>query len=709
MRYFDVFYQPGENPVFCYRSGLMVYEEQLFGGALVAGGWNTAGYPLNVLSNCSSRVKPENFAEPFAFNLEVNGQSVAYDLKFIDFTTDKTEENLHAILTLESGRMPLTIKIHTLLDGSQMLSRWLELENRSREPMHIGRMVLMGGGLESCLNEEGSAASYSLGSFESCEWGKEGQFAWRALSEEHTIIDCRFHRDRYRHPLIFLKNETTGALWFAQMAFSGGCRFAADLFREQWPIQRKVLHQSHLAFSMELCCHAPQLVLKAGEAFSLPEIHMGAVQGDLDLAVNEMHDHIRRSVLNLPETDPSACLIGCGMGAEHDMSVETSKAFIDQFSEMGGEIFIIDAGWECPPGEEQKWSQYNGINYPNPVRYPRGLAELSDYCHKKGMKFGLWVEMERIGKYSPITEAHPEWRLKNALGNQDPSYLDLANPEAAEWVEEELARIIEEYQLELLRVDYNGTHKSYYGLRDTEGGAKESQPLRQFTAVYRIYQNLKKRYPDVIFENCAGGGGRTDLGMMKAFNHTWVSDWQKMPRSISITNGMTMALPPERVDRLFAGMGCHEVGALDAHLRNIMLGHMSLNVVAPAAAMANPLQMEFIQKSIRIYKDFIRPILPGCSIFHHTPESQKEDHQILEIAAKDGSRAAFTVIAHPHFDGRSLHLYPKGAAGNKRYRIYFDNSGESLELGGGELKQKGLRIALAGAMTSELILIEEIK
>ncbi len=708
MKYFDAFYQPDENPVFCYRSGLMVYEEQLFGGALVACGWNTAGYPLNVLSNCPSRVNPEDFAEPFAFNLEVNGQSVAYDLKFIDFSVDKTEEDLHAILTLESGRMPLTIKIHTLLDGAQMFSRWLELENHSGEPMHISRLVLMGGGLESRLDEEGSAA-YSLGSFESCEWGKEGQFAWRALSEEQTIVDCRFHRDRYRHPLIFLKNETTGAIWFAQIAFSGGCRFAANLFHEQLPVQRKVLHKTHLALSMELCCHAPQLVLKAGEAFILPEVHMGAVQGDLDLAINEMHSHIRRSVLNFKETDPSACLIGCGMGAEHDMSVETSKAFIDQFAKMGGEIFIIDAGWECPPGEEQKWSQYNGINYPDSDRYPNGLSELSDYCHEKGLKFGLWVEMERIGIHSPIFEAHPEWRLKNALGKQDSSYLDLANPAAAEWAESELARIIEEYKLELLRVDYNGTHKSYYGLRDAESGAKESQPLRQFTAVYQIYRNLKKRFPNVIFENCAGGGGRTDLGMMKAFNHTWVSDWQKMPRSVSITNGMTMALPPERVDRLFAGMGCHEIGSLDAHLRNTMLGHMSLNVVHPAAAGDNSEQLAFIQRSIGLYKNFIRPILPTCKIYHHTPESGKSLVNMMEIAAPDGARGALTAISHTCSGEQHLKARLKGAKSGRKYRVTFDNEQQSIEIDGYTLRTEGIGILIPCALSSELITYEEIK
>lgn len=687
MNYFDVYYQPGENPVFCYRSGLMVYEERLRNGALVAGGWNTAGYPLNVLTNCPSRLDPREFAEPFAFNIEINGQCLAYELNFIDFSTEKTEKDLHAVLTLESKLAPVRLKIHTLLDGTQMFTRWIEVENLSESSLNISRMVLLGGGLESRGED-----AYSIGYFERDEWAKEGQFAWKPLAPDLTVVDHRFHRDRYRHPLLFLKNETTGTLWFAQIAWSGGCRFGIDrhlLMKEGKRVQ------THLSFAAEITGYHPLLVLRPGEIFSLPEVHMGAVQGDLDDAIHEMHDHIRRSVLELP----AECAVGCGMGAEHDMSVETSKAFIDQFAQMGGEVFIIDAGWQNPPHEEMRWFDYNGRNHPDPDRYPKGLQEISDYCHQKGLKFALWVEIERLGKNSPAFEAHPEWRSYNVLGEQDRGYIDFTIPEAAAWAEEELARIITEYRLDMLRVDYNVGNRSYFAMRDTGGGVRECISVRHFQAVYQMYQNLKKRFPQVTFENCASGGARTDLGMMKAFHHTWVSDWQRMPRSISITNGMTMALPPERVDRLFAGMGCHEAGGLDAHLRNAMLGHLSLNVIAPASTEPNPVQMAFVQHSVQVYKDFIRPILPGCRVYHHTPEVT--DCAVLEI--ENGGRGALTAFALASQQTLSVKL--KGALPGKKYRVTLDNSGATFVIDGRER----LELSLPGSYTSELVLYEEEK
>ncbi len=706
----DVYYQPGENPVFCYRSGLAVYEECFINGALVSCGYNAAGYPLNVLTNCPSRLDYKRFGEPYAFNLEVNGCCIDFSLKFVGFEKNEAECGIHSVLTLESSLMPVTVKVHTLLDGTQMFSRWLEIQNLSSQPMNVSKISLLAGGIEAmdlrrlmCCSEDVSEF-YSLGYADNDEWGYEGDFSWHKLNPDTFSIDIRYNRDRHRHPMFFIRNNVSGLMWFSQIGWSGGCRFTVDYNAQ--PDR----NNTYLAFKAEITGISPLIVLKPQEVYTTPQVHMGVVSGDLDTAVNEMHTHIRKSVLNIPEADPKDLYIGCGMGAEHDMSVETSKAFIDQFAEMGGEVFIIDAGWQNPPHKEMMWGEYNGINVADKDRYPNGLKELSDYCHEKGMKFALWVEIERLGKLSDVYKNKPEWRLCNSFGEQS-NLLDMTNPEAAKWAEDELAGIITEYKLDLLRVDFNVNFREHFALKATESGIKECVSLRHYDAVYAMYGRLKKRFPNVVFENCAGGGARTDLGMMKNFNHTWVSDWQRYPRSVLITNGMTIALPPERVDRLFAGMGCHEDGAFDAHMRNTMFGHMSLNVVAPAATFANPVQMEFIQHSVEIYKSFIRPFLPECKVFHHTPDcrqARKDGAVVLEISSKDGSRGAIGIFSLSFNKEKSFKVMPKGIDISKNYRVFFDNSRKSFEISGGQLQQNGLNVAVASVLSSELILYEVI-
>ncbi len=704
----DIYVKQSDNPTFCYRSGNMVYEEKFFNGALISCGYNAAGYPLDVLSNFPTHLDRRYYTEPFAFNIEADGQSVDYSLKMVDFTVDKSSEVVHSVLVLDSEIKPLRIKMHTMLDGTQMFTRYFEIENLSDSPVNISRLSLISGGLEAMDTEKLSVGVkedeiYSVGYFADDRWGREGEFCWRPLQTEITCIDTRFNRDRFRHPLVFVRNNLLGKIWFAQIGWSGGCRFTLD------NNAKAENASSHLSFKAEILAHNPMYVLGGYETFVTPEVHMGLVHGDIDEAVYQMHEHIRRSVL---KTDCSSLLIGAGMGAEHDMSVETSKKFIDQFVQMGAEVFIVDAGWACPPGLETRWGDYNSLNIPDSDRYPNGIEEVVDYCHEKGMKFGLWVDIDSIGRLSPVYNDHPEWRAKNAFGEQSGNFADYSRAEVAEWAENHLARIITDYRLDLLRIDCNVDYRDYFGIRDTGMGRNECTSLRHFNAIYGIFRRLKERFPNVIFENCAGGGGRTDLGMMKAFEHTWVSDCQCAPHSLYITNGMTMALPPERVDRLFAGMGCHSFGSFDLQMRNTMLTHMSLNVVAPAAATLNPVQLEFVKHSTDIYKSFIRPILPVSKMCHHTPDSVqalKNGFTALEIYTPDKTKGVASVFSLPGCNCKEINIKLKGVSAGYKYKVTLDNDRVSYAVSGSELCAHGIDIKISSALSSELILFETVE
>lgn len=702
----NIYYQPGKNPVFSFRSGLAVREETLLNGVLVSSGHNAAGYPLDVLAGFPSRLDTRDFAEPSAFNIEIDGQSIDYRLEFVDFSIEESEKSTESILTLRSGIKPVTLRIHTVVDGTQMLTRYIEIINTSDKPVCLSRLSLLSGGLEAfdrrpLANGKKTDEIYSVGYFTNDQWAREGEFAWRKLMPDTFCVDTRFGRDRFRHPLIFIRNNITGVIYSCQTGWSGGCRFSVDYNATE---ERSF---TSLAFKAEITSHKPITVIGAGEAFVTPEVHFGIICGGLDDAVNDMHAHIRKSVLCMPEADPTACLVGAGMGAEHTMSVEDSKDFMRQFASLGAEVFIIDAGWECPPEKQTQWGDYNGLNIPDPDRYPNGLGELSDYCRSLGMKFGLWVDIETIGRLSETGKNRPEWRGCNVFGSRSSNYLDMSNPEAARWAEDELARIITEYKLDLLRVDHNVSFRDYFAIRDTGSGIPECVSVKHINAVYKMYENLKKRFPDVIFENCAGGGARTDLGMMKSFNHTWVSDCQKAPHSVMITNGMTLALPPEKVDRLFAGMGCHEQGSLDLHMRNTMLTHMTLNVIAPVGAQLNQVQADFVRHSVDVYKNFIRSFLPEAKIYHHTPESacRPEKGCILEIASPDGRKGAIGVFALSD-EKKDFIIIPEGINAGMNYRITLDNSGAAFDVSGYELMTNGLKITVPSSLSSELILFE---
>ncbi len=695
----DIYYHGQEKPVFCFRSGNMVYEEMMVGGALVSAGYNTSGYPLNVLSGFPSRIDYAQLSEPFSFNIEIDGQSVDYNLKFIDFEVKKDGDNTEGILTLQSEIKPVKIRVHTLLDGTQMFTRYIEIENLSDENLCLSRLSVLSGCLEEMERDELTKETdisklYSVGYFDRSDWSHEGDFKWHQLNVDTLSVDTRFGRDRFRHPLIFIRNNVLGTMYFAQTAWSAGCRFSLDFNA------RDERDRSFLGFKAEITGYKPLRVISPKEVYRTPEVYMGAISGGLDEAVNEMHAHIRKSVLS----EPVNTLVFAGMGAEHDMSVDTTKTFIDQFAEMGAEVFTLDAGWVCPPGKQTSWGDFNGTNIPDKDRYPDGMKVISDYVHEKGMKFCLWIDIESAGRETDVFRNHPEWRAVDVYGKRTETLLDFTNPEVTQWAENELARMIEEYDVDVLRVDNNLNYRQYFTVGDTGTGIKECHSFKRTENVYKMYENLRKRFPDMIFENCAGGGGRTDLGMMKHFNHTWVSDWQKAPRSVAITNGMTMALPPERVDRLFAGMGGHRFGSLDLQMRNTMLTHLTLNVINPADAKINDVQMEFVRHSVDLYKNFIRDILPESKIYHHVPETDRNSFTALEIASPDGKKGAIAAYTLSMAKGENFTVVPKGINPAYNYKVTLDNTGAQFIVSGYELMAKGVKVNIPASMSSELVL-----
>ena len=700
------------NKYFTYRSGKTVYEECLENGKLVTDGWNGAGFELNVLDSCPRRLDSRRFTLPFAFSLEVNGFSLNEKWKYVDFTQEKSiNENgceiIVSTLALENENQPVKVYVKTLIDSTAVLTRWLEVENAGDKSIALGSVSPIAGGLEFTENVPftipGKTAEdiYDIGYFEYSQWGHEGAYRRHKLPAAGYSVCGRYMTDRYRHPMFTLENKITGVIYIAQLAFTGG--YAFDFYLDNRD------GNAALSYKMRIDGPNPLTVLNPGEKYETPKCHIGMLYGSLDDAVNEMHSHMRKSVFLLPDPDDICGYVESGMGPERDMTVEYSKHYIDTAAMVGAETFIIDAGWYCPPGKEcEEWGSRTGDWYPDKERYKNGIEEVRDYAEGRGLKFGLWMDLETFGHKSEVFKNHPDWVLKTPDGN--PTIVaDMTNPEVAAFVEGELVRVIEEYKIKLFRLDNNRSFADTFFCGQKEESGECSQ-AKYFKAVYEMYDRVHRKYPDVIFENCAGGGGRTDLGLMPSFTHTWVSDWQIAPRSVLITNGMTMALPPEKVDRLISGMESHKIASLPFIARHAIFGRPTVNDFNTINTAFNPEQIDFVKHTFDIYKNIIRPFAKNGKIYHHTPEIYGENPTgdcVLERSAEDKSTSVigiFRLFGTP--EDKYVTVYPKGIDASRTYEVTFDNEGAKATVSGYSLKNEGIKVYLPTALTSELVIIE---
>jgi len=225
-----------------------------------------------------------------------------------------------------------------------------------------------------------------------------------------------------------------------------------------------------------------------------------------------------------------------------------------------------------------------------------------------------------------------------------------------------------------------------------------------------MFRRLREKYPSVIFENCASGGGRTDLGMVANFTHTWVSDYQIAPRGMQITNGMTMVLPPERVDRLASGMSSHTTAPLDLIVRHTLFGRPTTNDYNAVGTEANPNQLAFVRHCYDIYKEIIRPFAPTGRIYHHTPELydyETKGTMILERAARDRSAGVIGIFRLVGTNGDEATVRPRGIDLGATYAVTFDNTGAVVTLSGFEM-QRGLSVRIGQNLSSELIIYRKL-
>jgi alpha-galactosidase len=694
-----------------YRSANFVFEEGLRNGRWVALSYNASGYLMG--TNPVPKPPYMNIDElpcPESFWITLDGQSLCSHFTLENHEIQKGGKDLTMRITLRHQIRPVRLHVCTRLDGTPVIERHIEVENLKDEGAALSEYAPLAGGLQVLANifgrntfeKKAHEAVYRLGYFKDNGWGAEGSFVWEDLPDIQSTISGRYRREQHRHPMFVLNNKVTGEYFIGQLAWSGGWAFSFDY-------QNEIDKTPSMSVKFALDEPAPLCILKAKETWTGPAIHIGAVFGGLDNAVNSMHRHVRKFIL--PKKQNRRELVQGYIGPEFVMSEENTYRAMEYSASMGAELFFIDAGWYTPPGQESQWYPKVGDWKFDKERYPHGIAPIRDRCHELGMLFGVWVEAERLGTLSENLKKHREW-IQTGYTGETWGLIDVSIPECGRWFEETIAGLITENGLDFFRLDRNIAAIQTINVRENSGWAENTR-IRNIQATYQIFERLRSRFPDVVFENCASGGGRCDIGMSRYFTQTWVTDWQIQPNAFRVTNGMTMALPPEHINRVMGSQNAYLTADIRTQIRGLMFSQMLISPVFPLGLTPNESQLEIIRRHVAIYKNFVRPFIADSNIYHHTPELARDKNAgfgILELDAYDGKKGmlgVFQFSTDPKNEETTVKL--RGIDASLQYRVTFENDRAACILSGYELVHKGIPIHLEGALTSELVLYEAVQ
>ena len=223
-----------------------------------------------------------------------------------------------------------------------------------------------------------------------------------------------------------------------------------------------------------------------------------------------------------------------------EINEEVFRRNVDRAAEMGLEVAVLDAGWFGKPG--LSWYQRRGDwDLVNEERFPSGIRALSDYTHSKGLKFGLWCEIEAIGKEAELNRTHPEFvamRDGVSLG-----YACFGNPAVRQWAYDTLERLIVEYGADWIKLDFNLDPGAGCNRTDHGHGAGDGL-YEHYCGYYAVLEKVRRNYPGVVLENCSSGGLRIDLGILGRTHMTFLSDPDWPVHDLQLFWGATCMLAP---------------------------------------------------------------------------------------------------------------------------------------------------------------------
>ena len=206
---------------------------------------------------------------------------------------------------------------------------------------------------------------------------------------------------------------------------------------------------------------------------------------------------------------------------------------------FGAELFVLDDGWFSNRNND---SAGLGDYDVNPKKLPHGLDGLAKKVNKMGMKFGLWFEPESINADSKLYKLHPEWVIRNEKSEpcecRNQFLLDLTKKEVRDYIVDHVHETLLSANIEYVKWDMN-RHMS-----DLPGGLTAGEFFHNYIlGLYDILNRLTTLHPNVLFEGCASGGNRFDLGILSYCPQIWASDDTDAYERLRIQHGYLYGYP----------------------------------------------------------------------------------------------------------------------------------------------------------------------
>ncbi len=534
-------------------------------------------------------------------------------------------------------------------------------------------------------------------------WTRERQVHTERVASGTRQITAREGRSSHGHAAWFaLHNLHSGVFYACQLAYSGNWQLSVERNADGTRFRPGYL-KVELGMQFD---NAGPLRLPPGESFRLPSVACTASAGDLDDAANQLHRYQRRFVIpDASVNRPPLVQFNSWYPTGGKMDAAQLKEVADVAAAIGTEVFVVDAGWYS----RRDWERELGDYVADKVAFADGLGGLAKYVRGKGMKFGLWTEIENVGIDSRLFKEHPDWLLRRnglPIENLHRCQLNFAKPEVRAWARTVIDRLMRECAPDWLKIDYN------IDVGEEFDGGNGDVLYRHVMGYYKWLDEVRAGYPKLVIENCASGGLRFDLGMLAHTHTTWLSDEVLPQPSLQLGYGCTLEFAQEACNHWMVGdthtgqIRSAEPEWLDFLFRVPMNGPFG---VSSRVFEWTPAMRARAAENIALYKH-LRPVLMGSDVYHLTPPPDHDrptGWMALQYVTPDAVRSV--VMAYRLGSSQPTEkLRLRGLAPEREYRVLQGGRPVGTRTGRA-LASEGLPVTLGSDWRAEVLELEQLR
>ena len=477
---------------------------------------------------------------------------------------------------------------YSVFEDTDVITRKTRLINNMKESLTVDRLL--------SNQVDYHTPDYRFTMF-SGAWAREMQRKDVVLSAGKVVADSYTGTTSNRmNSFVMISDlntdETKGRCWGYHLVYSGNHYECVDI--NAYGKLRFVQGINPRSFAFEL---------NRKEVFEAPEAVMSFADEGFNALSGRLHSFIREHIVRGKwKNKPRPILLNSWEAAYFDINESKLLRLADAASKVGIELFVMDDGWF---GKRDDDTTSLGDWFVNKSKLPGGLERLGNRINKMGMDFGIWVEPEMVSVSSKLYKKHKDWviEIKGQEHSQgrNQRILDLCNPEVVNYIIETMSSVFSSAPISYVKWDMNRIFSDVYSPYLPKNRQKEVFH-RYVMGFYQIMGELTNRFPDILFEGCASGGNRFDLGMLCYFPQIWGSDDTDAIERAYIQEGYSYGYPMSVVTSHVSSSPNHQTLRRTPLATRFIVAAFGILGYECNISDLNSSEKEKIRKQIELYK-----------------------------------------------------------------------------------------------------------